>query len=100
MLPMGGPQVITYEERLNKDERWALTEGSKHFQEGGSVHETLRQVAARLDELGVPYAVAGGLALFHHGFRRFTEDVDILVTREGLRKIHDALEGKGYPPAF
>lgn len=92
--------MITYEERLNQDERWALTEGSKHFHEGGSVYETLRKVAARLDELEVPYAVAGGLALFHHGVRRFTEDVHILVTREGLRKIHEALEGKGYLPAF
>jgi hypothetical protein len=38
--------------------------------------------------------------LFQHGVRRFTEDVDILVTREGLRTIHEALEGRGYVPPF
>src|SRR5260370_39602155 len=40
------------------------------------------------------------MALFYHGFRRFTEDVDILVTREGLQAIHDRLEGLGYLPPF
>jgi hypothetical protein len=35
------------------------------------------------------------MALFHHGLRRFTEDVDILVTKEGLKKIHAELAGLG-----
>ena len=47
---------------------------------------------------GIPYCVAGGMALFQHGYRRFTEDVDILVTREGLREIHAGLDGLGYLP--
>ncbi len=34
--------------------------------------------------------------LFKHGLRRFTEDVDILVTRESLKQIHEALDGLGY----
>jgi hypothetical protein len=38
------------------------------------------------------------MALFQHGLRRFTEDVDILVTKEDLRKVHDKLEGLGYLP--
>jgi hypothetical protein len=48
----------------------------------------------------VPYAVAGGMALFQHGYRRFTEDVHILVTADGLRVIHERLEGLGYVPPF
>jgi hypothetical protein len=40
------------------------------------------------------------MALFRHGFRRFTEDVDILVTRDGLKPIHDRLTGLGYRPPF
>src|SRR5207237_164275 len=51
-------------------------------------------------ELGIPYAVAGGMALFLHGYRRFTEDIDILVTRAGLQEVHDRLEGRGYVPLF
>ena len=71
-----------------------------HFEEASAVHRTLRRVVKRLDELGVPYAVAGGMALFLHGFRRFTEDVDILVTKDGLRLIHEQLEGLGYVAPF
>ncbi len=65
-----------------------------------AVYQTLRDVAHRLDELGLPYAVARGMALFAHGFRRFTEDVDVLVTAEALQTIHQQLEGRGYVPLF
>jgi len=92
--------MIAYETQLNQDLRWALQEGSMHFEEASAVHRTLRRVVKRLDELGVPYAVAGGMALFLHGFRRFTEDVDILVTKDGLRLIHEQLEGLGYVAPF
>ena len=40
------------------------------------------------------------MAMFFHGFRRFTEDVDILVTRPGLEEIHKRLEGLGYVAPF
>jgi len=71
-----------------------------HFEERSAVYRTLRRIAQRLGELNIPYAIAGGMALFAHGFRRFTEDVDILVTREGLEKLHRHLEGLGYVPLF
>jgi hypothetical protein len=71
-----------------------------HFDRKSGVQQTLRSIARRLDELGVPYAVAGGMALFYHGYRRFTEDIDILVDRDGLRAIHERLEGLGYVPPF
>ena len=48
----------------------------------------------------IPYAVVGGMALFFHGYRRFTEDVDILVGREGLERLHAELEGLGYVHVF
>jgi hypothetical protein len=50
--------------------------------------------------LNIPYAVADGMAMFFHGFRRFTEDIDILVTREGLERLHRELQGLGYVPLF
>jgi hypothetical protein len=53
-----------------------------------------------LDKLEIAYVVGGGLALFAHGYRRFTEDVDLLVTAEGLERIHRELEGLGYLPLF
>jgi hypothetical protein len=92
--------MIAYEQRLNRDVGWALREGSMHFEKASSVHATLLKIARRLDDLGIAYSLAGGMALFFHGYRRFTEDVDILVTRTGLEEIHARLEGRGYLPPF
>jgi hypothetical protein len=91
---------VPYEKRLSSDLRWALTEASLFFDEKGNVHQALRKITKRLDELGISYSVVGGLALFRHGYRRFTEDVDLLVTREALRAIHEKLDGLGYQPPF
>ncbi len=92
--------MIAYEQKLRQDLRWGFMEGSMHFEQESAVHKTMRKIAKRLDELGIPYAVVGGMALFFHGYRRFTEDVDLLVTREGLQKLHESLEGRGYLPPF
>ena len=91
---------ITYEQRLNQDSRWALTEGSIFFEDKGAVQQAMRRIAKRLEEIDVPYAIVGGMALFQHGFRRFTEDVDILVTKESIPLIHEKLEGRGYLAPF
>jgi hypothetical protein len=92
--------MMTYESLLDRDLEWALREGSMHFEGESAVHKALRRIAARLEELGVDYAIAGGMALFFHGYRRFTEDVDVLITPEGLAKVHDELEGRGYVRPF
>lgn len=92
--------VVPYEQRLKANFLWALREGSMHFGQGGGVQETLTRIAQRLEQLGIPYAIVGGMALFYHGYKRFTEDVDLLVTRAALREIHEKLEGLGYLPPF
>lgn len=88
----------TYESRLAGDLDWALLDADRFFAGTGEVSRTLKNIAGRLDDLGVPYAVVGGLAMFAHGHRRFTEDVDLLVTPESLASIHEHLEGGGYLP--
>lgn len=77
-----------------------MAEATRYFQGGGSVHETVARISSRLEELGVPFVVVGGIAMFHHGFRRFTEDVDLLVTREDLERIHEKLDGLGFVRPF
>ncbi|WP_143393819.1 nucleotidyltransferase family protein [Fimbriiglobus ruber] len=94
------PGVPIYEELLNRDPRWALSQGSRHFEEDSAVFKALHKITSRLKALGIPYAVVGGMALFRHGVRRFTEDVDLLVTKSDLKVIHEKLEGLGYVPPF
>jgi len=90
--------LATYEQRLQSNPRWAMSEGSRHFDEKSAVFSALRNIAQRLSDLNIPYSIVGGMALFRHGFLRFTEVIDILVTRDSLQKIHGNLEGLGYLP--
>jgi hypothetical protein len=92
--------VPVYERLLDRDPRWALSEGSRHFEGRSAVFDALHKITRRLNDLGIPYAVVGGMALFRHGLRRFTEGVDILVTKDGLKTIHERLEGLGYLPPY
>jgi hypothetical protein len=64
------------------------------------VHRTLTRIAAKLDELGVPYAIAGAMALAAHRFIRATVDVDILVGSAALETVHESLDGLGYTRPF
>lgn len=88
--------MVAYENKLKGDLNWALDEASMHFDEGNAVHKTLRAITTRLRELNIRHAVVGGLALFAHGYRRFTEDIDLVVTRESMDAIISNLEGLGY----
>ena len=51
------------------------------FMAQGPVHKTLRQLARRMPEEGIDYALVGGMALALHGYRRETVGVDILLSR-------------------
>src|SRR5438105_1330156 len=93
-------EIVPFERLLSEDLEWAMSEGSLFFDEKGRVQDTLRRITGKLNELGIAYAVVGGMALYRHGYRRFTEDVDILVTREGLKQIHHELDGRGFTPPF
>jgi hypothetical protein len=94
------PPIPIYEDLLNRDPRWALSEGSRHFEESSAVFEALHKITSRLKELGIPYTVVGGMALFRHGLRRFTEDIDLLVAKDDLKIILEKLSGLGYLPPF
>jgi len=96
----GQVEYVPYETRVVRDLEWGMSQASLFFEGKGPVQQALRKVAARLDALGVDYAVSGGMAMFYQGFRRYTEDVDILVTRSALKVIHEKLEGLGYVPPF
>ena len=91
---------MTYAETVRSGGRAALQAAESFLMRSGPVYETLRRITDRLSELGIPYSVAGGMALVAHGHNRTTVDVGILVTAEGLRRIHQALDGLGYVPPF
>ena len=75
-------------------------EGLRYFMGEGELNKTITQLAADLDSHGIEYMVIGAVALTAHGYPRFTADVDVVLTPEGLEKFHRELVGLGYRPAF
>ena len=75
-------------------------EGQRYFMGQGSLNNTLTQLTSDLKEHGIDYMVIGAVALIAHGYPRFTEDIDIVLTPEGLEVFHRELIGLGYVPAF
>ncbi|HET6425652.1 MAG TPA: hypothetical protein VFG20_18325 [Planctomycetaceae bacterium] len=62
-------------------------------------NESLWDVAqlchAALTDAGVPYAIAGGVAVCLQGYQRNTVDLDVLIRREDSDAVRSALESAG-----
>jgi len=54
------------------------------------------EISKHLDDEQIEYVIAGALCLNAHGVMRATEDVDVLITREGLAKFKASWLGRGY----
>lgn len=75
-------------------------EGLRYFMGQGTLNKTLERLSTDLKDHGIDYAVIGAVALLAHGYPRFTEDIDLIMTNAGLQKFHDELIGLGYAAAF
>ncbi len=94
--------MVTHPKNLER-ERSVLevyAEGLRYFMGEGTINKTLARLANDLSQRGIDYMVIGAVALLAHGYPRFTEDIDLVMTSEGLQKFHDELVGLGYSPAF
>lgn len=56
----------------------------------------LKTLLAEFDRAGIQYAVIGGFALGALGAERTTKDLDFLVQREDLDKVHALMRKCGY----
>lgn len=64
------------------------------------LNDALDKLVRDLEKNDIQYAVIGAVALNQHGFQRFTSDIDILLSSDGLKKFTECLLGLGYRPAF
>jgi len=93
---MSQPLRVEHEEAF-----WSGVQHARRFFMGeADVHQALERLARLLDELAIPYAVIGAMALNEWGYRRVTVDVDVLLTAEGLRALKAAALGLGYVEKF
>jgi hypothetical protein len=61
-----------------------------------NLYDEFFAIAGLFNQLGVRYAVVGGIAMAFHGKPRFTRDIDILVMPEDLEVVRTALARLGY----
>lgn len=63
--------------------------------------DSVQAIVRVLDEAGVRFLVAGGLAVNAHGYLRFTKDLDLVVEldAQSVRGLFDALATMGYRPS-
>ena len=73
-----------------------LTEAEAYFMGSGGVRKAAAEIAARLSDAGIEYAIAGALALGEHGFSRLTVDVNVLIRRDDLDRFKGEWLGRGY----
>ena len=94
--------MVTHPKHLERERSVpeAYAEGQRYFMGEGTINKTLTRLASDLEQRGIDYMVIGAIALLAHGYPRFTEDIDLVMTSEGLQKFHDELVGLGYTPAF
>jgi len=59
-----------------------------------------RKIARTLEEMGIPYVVADGLAVHAHGHKRATVDVDLIMTKSDLAKFKERWLGLGWVEKF
>jgi hypothetical protein len=73
-----------------------LKEADAYFMAESKLHDAARSLARLFDEEGIPYAIAGALALAAHGRVRLTEDVDVLIRKDDLARFKQKWLGRGY----
>ena len=78
----------------------AVREGSLFFMGNSKIDHALEALVRSLDEARIPYCLVGAMALNRHGYRRFTEDIDLLMTREGHAAFKSLVLGRGYVEKF
>jgi hypothetical protein len=60
-------------------------EAQRYFLGQGYLNAALAQLAADLKSHGIDYVVIGAVAFFAHGYRRFTNNIDIVSTLSGAQ---------------
>jgi hypothetical protein len=82
-------------------EFWSgVAQAERFFMGNAEVQNALKKLTRTLDAIGIPYAIAGAMALNQHGYRRVTVDVDVLLTRDGLERLKHEVLGRGYVEKF
>ncbi len=66
------------------------------FASSPSVHRAMARLDGKMKAMGIPFAIAGDLALMVHGHRETTARPAILIRYEDLQRFKEKSLGQGY----
>lgn len=95
-MPLTTPLPVTSEAEFYRGVAFA----EEFFTESSNIHHVLRVLVQRFDERCIPYAIIGAMALNGYGYRKVTQNVNVLLTKEGLAAFKQTYLGKGYVEKF
>jgi hypothetical protein len=78
----------------------AARRADRFFMGDSPIHAAMQRLASSLNDLQIPFAVAGAMAANAHGHSRTTADVDILIRREDLDRFKAEYLGRGWVNKF
>ena len=87
-------------EKLKTSLTVVLERAGEYFLKQSPIHRAAHRLAHTLNEMGIPFAIAGALAVNAHGHVRTTEDVDILLRPKDLIAFKEAWLGRGWVEKF
>jgi hypothetical protein len=99
---MASPQPVKRLSAIEKGPKYPsdpLIAMSRFKQGKDPANVSLRRLIRRLVKADIPFAVVGGLAVYAHGHHRMTDDVDVLLTREGFEEFRRRYVPRNYEPA-
>src|ERR1041385_8048186 len=85
--------MVTHPKNLERERSVpeAYAEGLRYFMGEGTINKTLARLANELEQREIDYMVIGGLALLAHGYPRFTENIDLVMSQKDRQKFHSEL---------
>lgn len=93
---LGRPGILAQSLRMSIPLTDVLERAGAFFTGKSPIHVAAQRTADALDAMGIPFAIAGALAANVHGHVRTTEDVDVLLTPEGLARFEQRWLGRGW----
>jgi hypothetical protein len=80
--PMGNPLLVAAGGLARLERLVATVKGKEHGDAKFAAALEILDVLSRKE--GIPIAIIGGLGAIHHGYERFTKDIDIVVGKRHL----------------
>jgi hypothetical protein len=81
-------------EQIRSNHEAGLELARRYFMGDSDIQRAARRIASTLNEMGIPYAICGALAVTAHGHVRLTQGVDVLLTSEGLQRFKERWLGR------